>query len=128
MDGSMWQIMIQNPQGLRSIYKELPGSENLQITSIELVYNGPTLLICILFPIFPDFPAKKWHPQAKHFSAMFSFSLEEISIKKFGTQNMASIYCEPMRNPNMISVSIVGSDIDIGFISYIGRLKSFSAT
>lgn len=123
----MWENLIQNPQALLSVYKQLPTSESLQITSIDLDYNGPTLRMCILFPDFPDFPAKKWHHQAKHFSVMFSFSIEEISIKKFGTKNVASIFCEPLENPNMISVSVAGADIDVRFTSYIGRLDSFSA-
>lgn len=124
----MWSRLVDNSRALQSFYKVMPEPENLQIKTLKLVFDGPSLNIGLEFPVFPDYPSKKWPSYAKYLSAECSFVLEKIAVKKFGSQNLARIVCESLDDPNFISVSIIGVDIEVVFTSHIGRITSFSVT
>lgn len=86
-----WQLALK-PQVILAYYSEPPPLLQVEIHSIRLHRDGPTLEMLIDLPQFPDRPSPRWPLSANTAQAEFRFfDIQEISIVGWQTNVVGSL-------------------------------------
>lgn len=74
-----WNDLSLNPRVVLAYYSEPPALESVEVHSVKLHRDGPTLEAMVELPDFPDKPSHRWHP---------SSNAARASLRFFGVQNL----------------------------------------
>ena len=91
----MWWNLAQNPRVVLAYYSQPPRLCGVDVHSVLLQRDGPTLELLIEMPCFPDKPSPRWPAGANTAQAgLRFFDLREVSLAGWGTTNTGDLLVE----------------------------------
>ena len=91
----MWWEIAENPRLVLAYYSHPPKLRAVEVHSIRLNRDGPTLELLVEMPSFPDKPSPRWPTNANTAQAVLRFfDLREISLSGWGTTNVGELIIE----------------------------------
>ncbi len=81
----MWPSRIENPIFLLNIYGHYPSLADVEVTSLQIIRDGPSLKLSFISKVLPYRPPTKWEP----FNAV-GFELNFFGLKAVNVVHMAS--------------------------------------
>jgi len=119
-----WIEHLQNPQALSRLYKVVPELDRVELTRLELDRDGPTLLLTIVLPRFPDRPPGRWMRSGFNTATLRLRLFAVSSYLQSGWQTENTVRVEMSRTGESISLTAVGErmklEIICGFIDVAG--------
>jgi hypothetical protein len=55
-----WQNLLENPEAITGLFENAPSLEDVEIASITLDREGPTIALSILLRDYPTKPSPRW--------------------------------------------------------------------
>lgn len=91
-DIEMWWELALNPKVVLAYYTSPPELIGVEINSVYLHRDGPTLELLVDMPRFPDKPSKRWDTGANCVLAgLRFFDLREVSLAGWSTSNVGDL-------------------------------------
>jgi hypothetical protein len=88
----MWWQLAQNPRVVLAYYSTPPPLVGVEVHSVRLHRDGPTLELQVELPRFPDRPSPRWPVGANAALAILRFfDLREVSLAGWGTTNVGDL-------------------------------------
>jgi Immunity protein 50 len=92
-----WNDLSQNPRVIFGYYSTPPRLDQVEVISLALLRDGPTLEVVVELATFPDRRSPRWDASANAAQARFRFfSLREVRIEGWGTTNIGSLSLSPV--------------------------------
>jgi Immunity protein 50 len=92
--GVWWELAL-NPRVVLAYYNSPPELRGVEVHSVRLLRDGPTLELVAELPCFPDRPSPRWPAGANMAQAgMQFFDLREVSLAGWGTSNTGDLRIE----------------------------------
>jgi hypothetical protein len=89
----MWWDLAINPKVILAYYSHPPLLHEVEVHSLQLNRDGPTLELLVEMPRFPDCPSSRWPVGANASQATLRFfDLRGISLSSWGTVNTGNLY------------------------------------
>lgn len=91
----MWWNFAQNPRVVTAYYSSPPDLRGVEIHTVRLHRDGPTVELITELPRFPDRPSPRWPAAANTAQALLRFfDLREVSLAGWGTTNLGDLFVE----------------------------------
>lgn len=91
----MWWELAQNPRVVLAYYSRPPQLLGVEVHSVRLHRDGPTLELLAELPRFPDRPSPRWPVGANAAQAgLRFFALREVLLSGWGTTNVGDLLIE----------------------------------
>jgi Immunity protein 50 len=95
----MWWSLAQNPRMILAYYSRPPELLGIEVHSVRLHRDGPTVELVADMPKFSDQPSPRWPVGANTVQAGFRFfDVQEISLFGWGTSNIGDLVMEEASN------------------------------
>ena len=93
VDRAQWCDVIENPLAITSLYLSPPELSNVRIMAVSMNEDGPTVLIKIELPVFPDKPPLRWRRSGFNAAIMELrlFGISELRLEGWTVNNVAAI-------------------------------------
>ena len=107
-----WQNLLENPEAIASLFDGAPSLENVDIASITMDHDGPTVTLSILLRDFPNKPSPRRKTTGVNAVAMRLqlLGLESLTIEGWSILNRATINIE-RRDADRIQLAAVGQKL-----------------
>jgi hypothetical protein len=105
----MWLDKLENPEAITSVFETAPSLEDVELLSVTLSQDGPTMLLVIALNESPSKPSPRWQraqPNAVSVKLQL-FVVENIRLEGWATDTKVRIDIEGERGGN-ITVTAVG--------------------
>lgn len=133
VDRAQWCDVIENPLAITSLYLSPPELSNVRIMAVSMHEDGPTVLIKIELPFFPDKPPLRWRQSGFNAAIMELrlFGVSELRLDGWTINNVAriSLYrkdavvcCEVVGQSTVISARGLAADV-AGVVGYCRALS-----
>jgi len=104
-----WLDLVENPQAISSIYNHAPSLEQLEIMSVKLDREGPTVELTLALREFPTPSPKRWPLEANAVTVHLQLmGVQSLEILGWSTTNTAAVELE-RTDAGAIRVKAVGS-------------------
>lgn len=91
----MWWDLALNPRVVLAYYSQPPQLLGIEIHSVRLHRDGPTLELQTEIPCFPDKPSPRWPAAANAVQAgLRFFDLKQVTIEGWETTNLGDLILE----------------------------------
>ena len=91
----MWWELAQNPRVVLAYYSQPPPLSGVEVHSVRLQGDGPTVDLVAELPSFPDKPSLRWPVGANTVQVgLRFFDLREISLFGWSTTNTGDLLIE----------------------------------
>lgn len=91
-----WNDLALNPRVILGYYSSPPVLDVVEVHSLSLHRDGPTLEMVVELPAFPDRPSPRWPASANAARAHLRFlGLREIRIEGWGVSNIGPLSISP---------------------------------
>jgi hypothetical protein len=109
---------IANPETLRAIYGYIPQvKESVRIRSLNLNWRGPTLIIRVDLPRFPDPAPQDW--LATEFDTVQChlrfLAVQNLSLRSWDPPAWGRIEATPRMGQGLLHIDITGHGMDLAF-------------
>jgi hypothetical protein len=122
VDSENWLDVIENPLAITNVYSSHPDLSRVRVMRLELDEQGPTLLIRIELPTFPDTPPLRWrrHCYDAAIMELRLFGVSELRIDGWTTDNVGgislyrngdSVRFQSLGRGTSVSATGVGADV-----------------
>ena len=93
-----WNDLALNPRVILGYYSIPADLESVEVHSIVLGRDGPTLEMVVKLPTFPDRPSPRWDRGANAVQARFRFfgEFRDLVIEGWGTSNVGRLAITPV--------------------------------
>ena len=91
-----WLEAVENPEAVTGLFEHAPSLENVEITTVELNRDGPTLTLSILLREYPTHPPARWQREGSNAAALRlqMIGVESLTFEGWTTENRATITLE----------------------------------
>jgi hypothetical protein len=55
-----WHEYLQNPEAVTERYEDVPPLASVELTKLELLREGPTVILSLILPTYPTRPPARW--------------------------------------------------------------------
>ena len=88
-----WAELAENPKALTSLFDEVPSLSNVEILSIKMDRDGPTVDLVVAVKEYPGSPPLRWRTNREHAVAinLQLMALESFRIEGWSTENHGEI-------------------------------------
>ena len=110
----MWTEILDNPEAIRNVFDALPSLENVEIVSITMGRDGPTMILAIALNEPPSRPSPKWKRMgvnAVSLKLQF-FAVENFILEGWATDTTASLRVDGRKGEKII-LSAIGPNIKL---------------
>ncbi|MFI6766626.1 Imm50 family immunity protein [Streptomyces sp. NPDC050355] len=127
-----WEDLISSTDKLREHYSKIPPLAQVTLRSIHLSQYGPTIILRLDLPTFPDRPLPEWTDQGcDRLQCHVRFlAVEDFSMRRWEPPVMADVQMEPLEK-RRIKVDVLSSQTNLSFTSNdsltVGRISAFRA-
>ena len=128
MDQAKWWNAVENPLAVTNIYSEPPELAEVRIMHVEVDEQGPTALVKLELPAFPDKPPLRWH-QHENNAAILElrlFGISKLHLEGWTTNNTATVTL--LRGGGLVNLEIIGHDMHLsasGIAADIHRIEGY---
>lgn len=118
----MWYKNLENPFFLKSLYKVIPDLKEVELVSIQVINDGPTLRVAFNIGRFADNPPKKWDQPYNTVRLVIEFfDLKNLRWIGWGVNVFADIAIHEEQGKN--KVQIKSEIIDLSFEAKFFRVE-----
>lgn len=127
-----WEVLLRNADRIREFYSVVPPLERVVLRSVHFSRYGPTVILRLDLPRFPDRPLSEWTEQGcDRLQCHVRFlAVEDASMRRWDPPVMADVKFAPLRQ-RRIKVEIVSNQTSLAFTSSdhltVGRVSAFRA-
>jgi hypothetical protein len=91
-----WLEAIENPEAVTSLFDRAPSLESVEITTLDLDRDGPTLTLSVLLRDYPVRPPTRWQRSGFNTAAirLQMLGVENVMLEGWSTENRATITVE----------------------------------
>lgn len=113
-----WADLLVDPERLRGLYSDLPARDPVTVRSLNLDRRGPTLILRLDLPAFPDHPLPEWAGAGyDRFQCQLRFlAVEDLRVRSWAAPVTGSLAVEP-RPSRRVRVTLRGEGLDVAFTS-----------
>jgi hypothetical protein len=87
-----WWHAVEDPGALESMYSVLPELADVSILSVAMQRDGPTVLIRLILPVFPDQPPVRWrHGYNAAILELRLFGVSGLLMKGWTNDNIGTV-------------------------------------
>jgi len=110
----MWTETLDNPEAIKSVFDVPPSLEGVEIVSIVMGRDGPTVVLAISLNEPPSRPSPKWQRmRANAVSLKLQlFAVKSFSLEGWATDTKANLQVEGTKGKS-VTVSAVGPNISL---------------
>jgi|GEM_PF-5226361 len=108
-----WTDLVLEATGVLKVFGKAPSIDNVRLQEASLNWNGPSLEIRFDLADYPANPPTEWViGQCNRVQlSLACFGLREIAIRRWGTQNQASLMIGTAGPTRVLEA--IGDDVDI---------------
>ncbi|MFD9209817.1 Imm50 family immunity protein [Streptomyces sioyaensis] len=127
-----WEDLISSTDKLREHYSKIPPLAQVTLRSIHLSRYGPTIILRLDLPTFPDRPHPEWTDQGcDRLQCHVRFlAVEDFSMRRWEPPVVADVQMKHLEK-RRIEVDILSSQTNLSFTSSdsltVGRISAFRA-
>ncbi|MDT0455984.1 Imm50 family immunity protein [Streptomyces sp. DSM 41527] len=128
-----WGELLRNKEKIGSFYKTIPALEQVALRSIHFDRYGPTVILRLDLPAFPDFPLPEWvEGGCDRLQCHVKFlAVEDVSMRQWKPPVAVDVNMARLER-RRISVSITGKGTNLTFSSSdsltVDRVSAFSSS
>ncbi|HEX8367354.1 MAG TPA: Imm50 family immunity protein [Pyrinomonadaceae bacterium] len=109
-----WHRLTLNPQSLENLYNIVPELESVDLFSINLNRESPSLEMSFDLPQFPDNPSPRWNEKCNTVQIKLIFwGVADFEAK--GWHRNMKVKIDMEKNEKALKVLIFNSEIDLMF-------------
>ena len=107
-----WQNLLENPEAITTLFQNVPSLEDVEIVSITMDREGPTIMLSILLRDYPTKPSPRWNRNGVNAVALRLQLLGVVStiIEGWSNSNRATVTLE-RDAADQIQVHAAGEDL-----------------
>jgi hypothetical protein len=91
-----WQNLLENPEVITNLFDNAPSLEDVEIASITMDREGPTIALSILLRDYPTKPSRRWKTSGVNAVALHLqlLGVGSIAIEGWSISNRATVTLE----------------------------------
>ncbi|MEU2794761.1 Imm50 family immunity protein [Streptomyces sp. NPDC007100] len=127
-----WGELLRNKGMIDKFYRELPTLEQITLRSVHFDRYGPTIILRLDLPVFPDFPLPEWAEEGcdrLQFHLKF-LAVEDVSMHQWKPPVTADVTMTALER-RRINVAVAGEGVNLTFTSSdsltVDRISAFRA-
>jgi hypothetical protein len=107
-----WSKLLENPQAVTNLFDSGPSLEDVEITSLTMERDGPTIAMSILLREFPTKPSPRWKRNGVNAVLMRLqlLQVESITVEGWSILNRATITLD-RGNADQVQVRAAGQKL-----------------
>ncbi|MFG2142193.1 Imm50 family immunity protein [Streptomyces sp. NPDC048650] len=127
-----WEDLLGSTDRLREYYSKVPPLSQVTLRSVHISRYGPTIILRMDLPEFPDSPLPEWVEQGcDRLQCHVRFlAAEDFSMRRWEPPVVADVKLEPLEK-RRIEVEVLSSRTSLSFTSSdfltVGRISAFRA-
>lgn len=127
-----WEDLLSSTDKLREHYSKIPPLTQVTLRSIHLSRHGPTIILRLDLPAFPDRPLPEWTDQGcDRLQCHVRFlAVEDFSMRRWEPPVVADVQMDPLEK-RRIKVDVLSGQTNLSFTSSdsltVGRISTFRA-
>ncbi|MFI9052873.1 Imm50 family immunity protein [Streptomyces sp. NPDC053427] len=127
-----WEDLLGNADRLRAFYSTVPPLAHVVLRSVHFSRYGPTAVLRLDLPKFPDRPLPEWAEQGcDRLQCHLRFlAVEGLAMRRWEPPVVADVKLEPLEK-RRIKVDVAGGRTTLSFTSsdflVVGRVSAFRA-
>ena len=106
-----WLDLTENPQAISSLFQKTPSLSNIEIMSIKIDRDGPTLELTVALSEYPASPPARWLHANTAVLTVQLVGLESIHMEGWAVENRATITVSKL--DGHLEVLAQGSNLDL---------------
>ena len=111
-----WYKMLLNPQALERLYDDVPALRGVELYSVHLKRDGPTLGLILDLPRFPDHPSARWPPESNAIQVSLSFyTIRNARMVGWSSRMLADINFDCSTNQMRVGIVGIDAELDLSF-------------
>ncbi|MGW8556642.1 Imm50 family immunity protein [Streptomyces tubercidicus] len=127
-----WGELLRNKEKIGSLYREIPALEQVTLRSVHFDRYGPTVILRLDLPVFPDFPLPEWvDGGCDRLQCHVKFlAVEDVSMCRWKPPVTADVSMTPLER-RRVNVVIASEGVKLTFSSSdsltVDRVSAFSS-
>jgi len=109
-----WQNLLENPEAITNLFESAPNLEDVEIASITMDREGPTVALSILLRDYPTKPSSRWKSNGVNAVALRLqlLGVGSLAIEGWSISNRATITLD-RDDADQIQVRAAGQNLQL---------------
>ena len=112
----MWLDELENPEAINSVFETAPSLDEVEIVSVSMDRDGPTVVLAVALHESPSKPSPRWQRTGANAVTLNlqMFAVEAVKMEGWSTDNKVKLTIV-RESPDQMKVTAVGPRVQMSW-------------